>query len=144
MIMSGAINDRHKYRAWHKKEKRMITNEQDFIPLIVTSRGVLRLNPKFEEKLYSLIPLDDFILMQCTGIPDRNKKLIYESDILRFESPTRGSIVVVMSWELYHFMVNDIPIGGLGWTFIAEEGVFCEIIGDIHNNPELIERKDAE
>jgi hypothetical protein len=57
-----------KFRAWVKSEKRMITDYQEFIPLIVTNKGVMKLRPEYEADLYGILPNDWFELMQYTGL----------------------------------------------------------------------------
>lgn len=44
-----------KFRAYDKQDKRMIVDEQDFIPLKITNNGVLRLSPLHEEDLWEFV-----------------------------------------------------------------------------------------
>jgi len=74
------------------------------------------------------------ILMQYTGLRDKNKRMIFEGDILEFNAAewgaTNGNIAVVC------FNSYD------GWQALGstkEWGTYCSIIGNIHENPELVQ-----
>lgn len=77
----------------------------------------------------------DVDIMYPTGIKDKNGKEIYEDDIVTWGF---GNVIVRMGT----IPVNDsIPSGvGTGWvtndSFVDSH---CEIIGNIHENPELLE-----
>ncbi|MBR2526525.1 hypothetical protein IKE67_08695 [bacterium] len=66
------MNDRFKYRFWHKPTKKMVNCygfNRDFVfGDVLDGIGTVYNPAKFE----------DCILMQCTGLKDKNKKLIYE------------------------------------------------------------------
>jgi hypothetical protein len=71
---------------------------------------------------------DDFILMQFTGIKDRNGKEVYEGDLVMW-------VDIVESVEYIEENGEYLPFGSHD---CAWEGKECEIIGNIYENPELI------
>jgi len=75
-----------KFRAWDKQEQRMIVHEQEFIPLKITSIGVLRLNPHHESTLYDLMDINRFDITQFTGVKEKRTEIEwYEGDIISFK-----------------------------------------------------------
>lgn len=125
----------NKYRVWDKDDNRMITDTQYFIPLIITNKGILRLNAEHKENLYTLIPFGDrFILMRNVGFNDKNNKEIYEGDI-----DSSGCVVTYLA------NLNSGLGMNAGWylqrdNFESWSELECnndiEIIGNIFENPE--------
>jgi uncharacterized phage protein (TIGR01671 family) len=128
-----------KFRAWDWKEGTMI-NDVGFSD---NDTGRVVLQRKYNIGSRSIIPVYDVIngvtckrayLMQFTGLKDREGKEIYEGDVLR---GTLGAKMVVMwdSDEACYFMREE---GEPGYTLSADEVRDHEVIGNIHENPELL------
>ena len=88
-----------------------------------------------------VVPKESYIVEQYTGLKDKNGKEIYEGDILE----NRSSISVV------EFSTEDVGSCGCcvpefwGTGFIISKNTSpenCEIIGNIYENPELLEKKE--
>lgn len=81
---------------------------------------------------------------QCTGLRDKNGKLIFEGDILKFVNDAGKRFLYVavwntslLSWEVQaisHYVKNDY----YGFDELCEYGN-TELIGNIYDNPELLE-----
>ena len=67
----------------------------------------------------------DPICMQFTGFSDRNKREVYEGDIIAVNGKAR----VVIRWE------NN------RWAHQLPAKTIYEVIGNIYENPELISKK---
>jgi uncharacterized phage protein (TIGR01671 family) len=75
---------------------------------------------------------------QFTGLKDRHGKKIFEGDIVRFSHPAYDEdIVGFIDWEDNEcgFVIRSNG----GYAIIAYIGEFYEIIGNAHDNPELLE-----
>ncbi|HHD1579294.1 TPA: YopX family protein [Enterococcus faecalis] len=84
--------------------------------------------------------IDKYVLMQSTGLKDKNGVDVYQGDIIRC---TRGCPHEVIWLEEYGgTFFGGMPawyLSGLkkGYAWTGEE----EVIGNIHENPELLEDK---
>jgi uncharacterized phage protein (TIGR01671 family) len=85
----------------------------------------------------------NFAIMQCTGLKDKNGKLIYEGDILG--GIYHGYIEYCNECKCLQLKVKDYGClaceGDLHWYELveAEEQNELEVIGNIYENPELLE-----
>lgn len=80
-----------------------------------------------------IIIFDSFdSLIQCTGIKDKNGKLIYEGDILKDKYGALHQI----SWNVKGFYEADIFAVAGFYNAIQED---MEVIGNVYENPELLE-----
>ena len=68
--------------------------------------------------------VDESTICQCTGLRDKNGRLIFENDILKCGSCTRKG------WMYNHFFGE------------AQDPEECVIIGNIFDNPELKHKYD--
>lgn len=122
-----------KFRAWDKKQKKMLYG---------VSIGTLRVwdeNAPFLSNEFSYS--EDCVFEQYTGLKDNHGKEIYEGDIVKVLGLC-SSVYQCDSgeWVLPHFYKEDDPISSL--IFHCDKGQI-EIIGNIHEYPELLEKEDA-
>lgn len=121
-----------KFRAWLKKEQKM-DNEIDHISWL-------------EDELYCIgdgitymVLVEDLVLMQSTGLKDKNGKEIFEGDIVDFKG--RKAII---KWHgafasfIYRF-IDEPQERKPKWDPLFLAYLKLEIIGNIYENPELLE-----
>ena len=143
-----------KFRVWDKEDKRMIVHEQDFIPLKLTSIGVLRLDATIKEDRWMIMPIERFALMQSTGLKDRNGVEIFEGDIIKqdFEIPendVRGEYIGIARIRPSQGVVMiraTRTMNDFNGKIVTETNLSINIrscrsvkIGNIHQHPELME-----
>lgn len=118
-----------KFRLWDKLGNKIVTpNKNIYLNLL---GQVVTDSPENGE----IIPFskDTYELNQSTGLQDVTGKDIYEGDILEFDEK---------EWGCKHiFEVKyDKYSGFVGSGTLRDWEVFCKIIGNIYENPELLER----
>ena len=148
-----------KFRAFDKRFSVMLNDIMPYQPSIVLSD--VTFNNCYGDKAddRSEIGVDDggpehycitdeqIEIMQFTGLKDKNGVEIYEGDIIQifsFENPYRIASVV---FDEYSAMWKVLPIEGqfidIGyfWYCINSEHRSSEVIGNIHQHPELLTPK---
>ena len=85
---------------------------------------------------------EDAILMQSTGLLDKDSKEIFDGDILAVKTEDR-LIKVIVFWDNEHalFMVESKTYNEkAALAELIEDGSSITIIGNIHENSELLEK----
>lgn len=77
----------------------------------------------------------EYIIEQCTGLKDKNGKLIYEGDIVKTHLKRKG----VVKWSDIIWCYRTLDKASC--TYIIEH-YDIEVIGNIHEHPELLEEKE--
>lgn len=123
------MNREIKFRAWDKVNKVMVkVVEIDFFRR--------RMYFTIDNKYYGECSLDDVILMQCTGLKDKNEKEIYEGDIYHMGDKNIKYVVVYEDAGFKGKQLGTSSYAGLSYW---QDKI--EIIGNIYKNPLLLEVK---
>ena len=131
-----------KFRAWHKTWE-----EMGWIARIRYKKSGEIARLSFRRNIYDgniyggLVNLDEIILMQSTGLFDRNGKEIFEGDIVDYKGRK-----AVIKWHgsyasfIYRF-VDGLQERVSEWEPLFLAYYHFEIIGNIYENPELSEEE---
>lgn len=129
-----------RFRAWHKtwkemgKVKRIRFDDDGNMTTVLFGGKLLGVNAK----------IDEFELMQSTGLFDKNGKEIFEGDVIAIEVDDTGTPINARVFQnskigvlMFHVFEDneDVPMVEL----LEDNSVAFEIIGNIYENPELLE-----
>lgn len=109
-------NDRFKYRIYDVENNRYVDNPEDFVPWDLP---------------------DGLIAEQCTGLKDKNGKLIYEGDIV-FVNGEKWCVIWTDEDGAFFFSnLKEVYHQPIFQDFYAMDKDF-KVIGNIHENQELL------
>jgi uncharacterized phage protein (TIGR01671 family) len=100
--------------------------------------------PSYASDLYA-IEIDPSTICQCTGLKDKNCKLIWENDIIECKNG-KHNFQTQIEWDAYcaGFIFQDTETSAVGLDAIAANGLYSEskVIGNIFDNKELLESEE--
>lgn len=134
-----------KVRAWYKPYKQMCQVESLRFDGNGVYTAVLIEEPFYDRRI---VEADEIVIEQFTNLKDKNGTEIYEGDIIvqkslgSNKSGCRGKITYKEDHAAFMFEVYERGKPVM-WLFLSEFNPekTCEVIGNIHENPEFLEEK---
>ena len=142
-----------KFKVWDKKHNKMVNvNSIEFRDLIEGRTGVTVFCQ--DKKNYYWLDKGEFELLQYTGLNDKKGKEIYEGDILEFfwgerefgnilsagydhKDATKMTDSVIFKDGIFLLYNKEVD----NYALLRRHYEHCEVIGNIYDNPELLEEK---
>lgn len=116
-----------KFRAWTEEGKVMYYDVYPF------KDDTLLLS--YDEIAFDEVPASDFILMQSTGVKDKNGREIFEGDIIKFSIDNGfdygNDEIGIVRYQLGTFRVDVFQL-----SYLLEGGE-VEIIGNVYETEDL-------
>lgn len=128
------MQDRFKFRVWETDQKIMkdctqITLDKDQTGSMCDVKGKVTAH---------LVYQPHYIVMQCTGLKDKNGKLIYEGDIVKANYITpigeNKEKICTIEFNRCAFWIHYDSFA----SYLANEECEYEIVGNIYENKDLL------
>lgn len=134
-------------------------NDRDFFPRFYDTEGKVMLywqcymqsafnrltDTRHFGLLYNLLRNPNIVKMRCTGLKDKNGKLIYEDDIVRWSLCSGDGDIC----ENYQIIWRDncaafgcLKSNGDILDMFSQPELKAKVIGNVHENPDLLESEE--
>lgn len=137
------MQDRFRFRVWNKEEKEMIYNaefaydginyhSENFIERNNNDLHICCFGEYLEDKNYAI--------MQSTGLKDKNGKLIFEGDIVKFRNIDNKYYIGTIKYtdeDVLFCLSYKNENNRDDWDYVSKYRL--EVIGNIYENKSLLE-----
>lgn len=122
-------DDRFKFRVWDKKNSEYVPDgKMCDVHCLLHRDGTLDCGVAYDDGYaggIDWVETEDAIIEQCTGLTDKNGKLIYEGDIVKTDF---GQILAIYFFDgafKYRWACRN-------YNFVQMIADDCEVIGNVH------------
>ena len=86
------------------------------------------------QALWNSIEVDSSTICQCTGLKDKNGKLIWENDVVKINNSKVNTLITFRDFEIICTIPNEKY-----YKHRLEYDTEYEVVGNVFDNPELLE-----
>ena len=126
-----------KFRLYSTEEEEMFFNE-NIVNIDLVCNFARIENERFKG-FFDFGEGEESILMQYTGLKDKNGKEIYEGDIVKTYESNIICEVIFSEGAMFMLRWNDKKWGNNEYHHYGVGAFILEVIGNIYENPELLE-----
>ena len=132
-MVKKMVEEEVKYKVWDNKEKRMLIGGVDNC-ITIDMEGLIyylgEFRPEYQER---------FVILLYIGLKDKKGWKIYKGDICKIDSLKADKVIVGWDNERFKFTLTCIKVHD-GSDFSKIKSNELEVIGNTHENPELLKR----
>jgi len=124
-----------KFRAWASGKMYTFDNREW---LLITGSGYIAFSSDpggLSDEDSNNLDSEDFVLMQFTGLSDKNGVEVYEGDVVKMYPDTDNSFITKI---IFHERFASFEVATTGNCIGIYRKEDIEVIGNIHANPELL------
>ena len=126
--------DRFKFRVWDKKNSEYVPEgEMIDVHCLLHRDGTLDCGIAYDDgyaRSIDWVETEDAVIEQCTGLQDKNGKLVYEGDVIQENGFNKYIYWNVTCWA-YSMRKGHKNVA---WELHKEDTENAEIIGNIHDD----------
>ena len=133
---------KQKFRAWDTTNKEMLKDTfaiTESGQVVVVDQSSVFVSPDY-------VFVDNLVIMQSTGLFDKNNKEIFEGDVLEIEDEGEVLGNAKLTWhnEQAVFMIEAISVDDIApfHEILSDESYSYRVVGNVYENPEILEENE--
>ena len=131
-----------KYRAWDSAKKEMFKDT-----FAITESGqVVVVEQESVASFPDYVFVEHLVIMQSTGLVDRDGKIIFEGDVVQFEDCSEASDFLYINTGIIEWCQGGFHVTNRDSVLMEDlldgDSLDVTIIGNIYETPELLEDKE--